>query len=82
MFLFMNNPWRIRKVRNMAGHPAGKPLSQELNPESEVVQVRAAPEFSTRETSGRPVHPEKKCRVFEKAVTRARRHWPLSACLI
>lgn len=47
------------KERNMAGHPAGKLLSQE---------------FSTRETPGHLVRSERKCRAFEGDVMRARGH--------
>ena len=53
-FPFINNHWRVRKVKNMGSHPAGKPLSPELNPESEGVLVSTAPGLSNRETPGWP----------------------------
>ena len=52
---FMNNYGRIRKVKNMTSHPAGNPLSQELDPQTGVVNVNAALRSSNVATPGWPV---------------------------
>lgn len=45
---------KVRKAKGMVSHPVGKPVSQELNPESEGVPVDIAPGVSNRETPGWP----------------------------